>query len=174
MQGLPTRTLRYDAWEAEEKLRHIGRMLRSGSARRKLQRHEPPRFRTDHSHGEPQGWHAPIAAKRRKAAPRAKADVGAGGAMLVWTSVSLGIMALACGGVLMAWSLLGTRPELWNVGLPIAILGQIALVLGLILQLDRLWRHHRRTAASPRILLTDLKSQLEELTVKLTQMNDAR
>jgi hypothetical protein len=212
VEPMRARTLPYDAWEAEEKLRHIGRLLRSGSAKPKVERHAPNRFRTDGPHGQPRAWHAPTAAKREKAQPHEEIGTEAGGTFLVWTAVSLGVMALVCGGILMIWSVLGVRPELWNVGLPIAVLGQIALVLGLILQLDRLWHHHRRTAAkldnvdgqlhrlrtraarlqttpagvptgfhslrdeeaSPQVLLTDLKSQLERLTVRLGQMNGDR
>ncbi len=38
------------------------------------------------------------------------------------------------------------RPELWTIGLPVAIGGQIALLIGLILQLERLWHDSRHAA----------------------------
>ena len=130
-------------------------------------------------------------------------------AFLVWSCLGLGVMLLACGGVLLAWSYWAARPELWTIGLPIAIAGQVVLVIGLVLQLDRLWHSNRRQAAkldtvdeqlhdlksatallgashsspsvsfyshfasgaSPHVLLTDLKSQLDLLAVKLGQMD---
>jgi hypothetical protein len=97
------------------------------------------------------------------------------------------------------------RQELWVVGLPAALAGQIALLIGLTLQLDRLWRANRKAAAkldtvdeqltelkastalpsmppapaaslfyshlasgaSPQLLLTDLKSQIDLLAMKI-------
>lgn len=125
----------------------------------------------------------------------------------IWAALSLGFMMLVCGGTLLGWSVLAVRPELWPVGLPIAIGGQLALLVGLVLQLDRLWWHNRHTAdkldtvdrqvrdlrhatsllgtthsspaasfyahfaggAHPKLLLTDLKSQLDLLAVKIEQ-----
>jgi len=43
---------------------------------------------------------------------------------------AVGLMALACGGVLLVWSLATARDELWNLGLPIAVAGQVAVLLG--------------------------------------------
>ena len=99
------------------------------------------------------------------------------------------------------------RQELWNIGLPVALVGQIALLVGLVLQLDRLWRDSREAAAkldnvdeqlhdlkaattllgtaqgpaattfyshfaggaSPQLLLTDLKSQIDLLAMRIAQ-----
>jgi len=53
-----------------------------------------------------------------------------------WTTLSLSLAVFACGAVLLAWSLLGKREDLWPIGLPLALLGQAGLVLGLVLQID--------------------------------------
>jgi hypothetical protein len=66
--------------------------------------------------------------------------------LLAWTILSLGMSVFACGGVLVAWSLLASREDLWPIGMPLALLGQAGLVLGLVLQLDGLWNSSRRTA----------------------------
>jgi len=118
-------------------------------------------------------------------------------------------MSFVCGAILLGWSLGSGRQELWNLGLPISLGGQVALLAGLLLQLDRLW-HHSRTAcakldnvderlhelkrttallgtthtsaanafyshlaggASPQLLLTDLKSQLDLLALRLGTEN---
>jgi hypothetical protein len=68
--------------------------------------------------------------------------------LLAWSILSLGMAVFACGGVLVAWSLVAAREDLWPIGMPLALLGQAALVLGLVLQLDGLWNTSRRTADS--------------------------
>src|SRR5205814_4004143 len=55
-----------------------------------------------------------------------------------WTIVSLSLAVFACGAVLLAWSLLGQREDLWPVGLPLALIGQAGLIVGLVLQIDGL------------------------------------
>jgi hypothetical protein len=115
-------------------------------------------------------------------------------------------MGFACGLSLIGWSMHTGRQELWSIGMPIILAGQIALVLGLVLQFDRIWRDSRRAAdkmetvdeqlhdlktatsllgtthgpssafyahwasgAGAEILLSDLKSQLDLLAVKLSR-----
>ena len=60
--------------------------------------------------------------------------------LIAWLMTAMGLMGFACGGVLVSWSLWSDRGELWNLGLPIALGGQSLLALGLLLQLDRVWR----------------------------------
>jgi hypothetical protein len=121
--------------------------------------------------------------------------------------LSLGMMALACGGVLLGCSVLTGRDHLWSLGMPVALAGQILLLMGFVLQIDRLWHESRNAAAklsevdhqlddlrnttallgtthsgaattfyahfaggaSPRVLLADLKSQLDLLAIKIEQ-----
>lgn len=127
-------------------------------------------------------------------------------ALLAWTPLSLGTAAFVCGLALMGWSMNSGRQDLWSVASPIVFAGQIALVLGLLLQLDRVWRNSRWAAtkmesvdeqlqdlktattllstshgpssafyahwaggAGAEILLSDLKSQLDLLAMKLSK-----
>lgn len=55
---------------------------------------------------------------------------------LAWGAVSLAVAALSCGGVLACWAIYGHRPELWNLGLPVLIGGQVALALAAMLASD--------------------------------------
>jgi hypothetical protein len=71
--------------------------------------------------------------------------------------------------VLLTWSYLTDRPELWTLGLPFAIGGQIALVLGLILQLDGLWQSNHEAAES----LSHLDEQLIELRRTTSQISSS-
>lgn len=78
----------------------------------------------------------------------------------VWVLLGSGIMAFVCGAVLLAWSLVADRGELWTLGMPICLAGQLGLLLALVFQLTRLWDDNRRTAiqlASVNERLTDLK-----------------
>ena len=69
-------------------------------------------------------------------------------AFLAWMCLSLGSTGLICGLAVMGWSMNTGRQELWDFGAPVVFAGQIVLVLGLILQLDRVWRNSRWTAAA--------------------------
>ncbi len=53
-----------------------------------------------------------------------------------WTILSLSLAVFACGAVLLAWSLIGQRDDLWSIGLPLALIGQAGMILGLVLQVE--------------------------------------
>ncbi len=57
-------------------------------------------------------------------------------------------MTFVCGAVLLGWSFVEARSELWNLGMPLTLFGQAALLIGLILQLDGLWQSNRETAST--------------------------
>lgn len=75
-------------------------------------------------------------------------------------------MSFVCGGVLVGWSVVAGRPDLWNFGLPTALLGQIALLAGLVLQLERIWSDYRETASK----LERVDDQLHELKTTTTML----
>lgn len=199
----------YDGWELDEQLAHIQRVLQSGKAmdrqplatmRRESTRFDPPQMDVPAQHVA-----ANRSGKRRKSARRRRSI----SSFFTWLVLSLGAMSLVCGGVLLVWSLTAGRHELWNVGLPIAVAGQIVLLVGMVLQIDRLWYDSRHAAAKlqdvdqkihdlktttmllganqgpasttfyshlaggagPQLLLTDLKSQLDLLAMKIAQEN---
>lgn len=76
-----------------------------------------------------------------------------------WLLVALGLMAFACGGVLLGWSIYQGRDDLWRIGLPLVLGGQAALIFGVVLQLDGLWQSNQETARS----LDTLDSRMQEL-----------
>jgi hypothetical protein len=207
----------YDGWAIEEQLRHAFRVL--GPPRAVPDPQEKPakeaKFRVDAAHRVP----APHALKKRRrtsrridratAAEMQSEPTSFGSKLLgvfVWSVLILGTTAFGCGLALLGWSSHTGRRDLWSLGAPIILAAQIALVLGLILQLDRIWRDHRRAAAKLRtvdqqihdlkattsllgtthgpsaafyahwaggagsdILLSDLKSQLDLLAVKMSK-----
>ena len=199
----------YDDWETGEELNEIGRALR-GSKRddrqsQSVYRRESMRF--DRPHADLPDRHAPAVEQPSKRRMTTVDNRSAAPSALTWLSLALGITGSVCGGGLMGWSLVTGRQELWTIGLPVALVGQIALLVSLVLQLDRMRRDNHRAAAkldnvdeqlrdlktttnllstsqgpasttfyshfaggaSPQLLLTDLKSQLDLLAMKIAR-----
>lgn len=73
--------------------------------------------------------------------------------------LSLGVATFLVGGALVAGSFVLERPDLWSRGLPLAIAGQVGILLALALQLERLWAASRSTARK----LNEVDEQLEQL-----------
>lgn len=87
---------------------------------------------------------------------------------LAWAALSLGVMSFVCGGVLLGWSAVAGRQDLWSIGLPLALGGQAALIVGLILHLETLWQTNRATSQTLQSLDGEL-SELRHSTTLLTQ-----
>jgi hypothetical protein len=207
-----------DTWKLDEELRAADDLLRRIGVPARPLASQPPADggqrgvelttrRIDAAHA-PAHSPAPMARTREQPEPdrdgRGRATVRRS-SWIAWMALGFGITTLVCGGVLIGWSLVAPRPDLWNIGLPLALIGQAGVVIGLLLQLDRLWqssraashaiqqiddeiehlRHstqqiaaHRSPAsqsfyahwadgASPHLLLTDLKGQLDLLSEQL-------
>ena len=140
----------FDAWELEEQLRHIGRML-EGVQGSDWSAEESPAgnvvpVRLDAAHEDLVQRQRHVPRKSRRG--RRNATLGASIlSAAIWGSLSVGIMFCACGGILVAWSIASARLELWSVGMPISLVGQVGLLTALLLQLDRVHRYSRDTAA---------------------------
>jgi len=96
-----------------------------------------------------------------RVAPRRRTSI------VVWSLLGFGIMAFVCGAILLAWSLIAGRSELWTLGMPACLAGQLGLLLGLVFQLSRLWDDNRQTAnqlATVDQRLDDLKQTATLLT----------
>jgi hypothetical protein len=110
-----------------------------------------PRRRFDQAHAT-----VPRRRKRKSRAPRRSS-------LLAGCFLALGLTALACGAALMIWSVVEARDELWSLGMPITIGGQVALLLGLVLQLERVWQNGR-DAVRKLDRVDDQLHQLEQAT----------
>ncbi len=66
-----------------------------------------------------------------------------GSSLFAWFVLLLGVLAFAGGGVLLALSFVLERDNLWSLGMPITVAGQVCLLLGLVLQLERVWQGSR-------------------------------
>jgi hypothetical protein len=183
-------------WQLEADLRGVHRLISSLKSRSPQQAGAPTKaFQTPAVR--------PLDTSRNSMAiPRASASQ-----MIGWIVLSLGLAAFACGAVLLGWSFAAERDDLRALGMPLALLGQAGLILGLVLQLDGLWSASRKTAsvlhelddelknvrqattllssshstsgqsfylhlaegASPHLLLTDLKGQLDLLAQEMSR-----
>jgi hypothetical protein len=60
--------------------------------------------------------------------PSAEARSG----FLAWLFLAGGLMAFACGAVMLGWSVVEGRDDLWSLGIPLALGGQGAIIFGLL------------------------------------------
>jgi hypothetical protein len=67
---------------------------------------------------------------------------------LPWTILSLGVTLFSCGATLVAWSFGDDHHHLWNIGAPLALAGQAAFLIGLVLQLEVIWQQSKQTQRS--------------------------
>lgn len=125
-----------DFWELEERLRHIERLVAEAPTLGREASHAQPRnFRVDSAHRHPGVPHG-RADTRSPRRPRVRGDRFS--ALFTWPIVALGIMSTVCGAVLEGWAVLAARPELSNYGIPIAFCGMVVLLIGMLLQMERL------------------------------------
>ena len=163
----------YDGWEIDEQLRHARRVLGSATIPRKPsdQTADEPKFRLDAGHEIPSPHtkrdRRTQKKKRRVAQPQQRAPGDRLLSFLAWMTLSLGTSAFVCGVALMAWSMNTGRQELWTIGTPIVFAGQIGLVMGLVLQLDRVWRDSRWTTTK----MKAVDDQLHDLKMATTLLN---
>jgi hypothetical protein len=68
--------------------------------------------------------------------------------LAAWTILSLGLAVFACGAVLLGWSIVAEREDLWPIGLPLALAGQAGMIVGLVFQLEGVWQSNRQTAVA--------------------------
>jgi hypothetical protein len=103
--------------------------------------------------------HRPKSRRKTPSGDRHVQRPASGWSLLAWGVLSLGLMAFMCGGVLLGWSYVAGRDELWSLGMPIAVAGQVGLLLGLVLQLERIWQGNRLAADK----LEQVDEQLHDL-----------
>jgi hypothetical protein len=118
------RTL-YDPWEVNEKLRHAERILQLG--------HRPGPGLDETLRFDPMMPVAPTS-NTPSPTPRRRHPIAIG---IAWLLTAVGTSGLSCGALLTVWGWLGQRTELWNLGLPIMVVGQMVLLAGLLVHFGR-------------------------------------
>jgi uncharacterized coiled-coil protein SlyX len=116
-------------------------------------RHDLPRFSQLDPAQSLAGWHHQPPRPLRLYRPPSRASI------FSWCSLTVALTGFVCGCVLLCWSLVGNRPELWNIGETITLASQVGLLIGLVLQLDRIGQDRRQTVDR----LTRLDQQVESL-----------
>ncbi len=139
-----------DDWQLEQQLSEAERLLHTfsniGAPENRPQSMTPPvrLATTDLASTDlaSRDWHQHAASEitRSTSEPKQRGNVFA------WTFLLVGTFALVCGGVLAGWSLTSGRTALWNLGLPILLGGQGCLLVGIVLQVSRMWQNSRNSA----------------------------
>lgn len=129
----------FDTWALDEQLRHVERIL-SGA-----------RFKTE-VRPDPTDVASPVPAPRgalwkKRAKTTAARKATPLRTRMAWTIVGAGAAALAIGICMLCAGALLARARWQSLGLPITLLGQVALLLGMMLQLDLVWQGKRETAS---------------------------
>jgi len=145
-----------DDWTLDAELRGVQRLV--GSLR---ETSAPAAVHATHT--TLPAWHVPP-----QPAPREPvAEIRSTPHLAAWTILSLGLAVFACGGVLLGWSIVAERQDLWPIGMPLALIGQAGLILGLVLQLDGLWHTSRQAAQA----LTQLDGELANMRQATTLLS---
>ena len=163
----------YNSWELGEQLRHLRWILGTGPqvADRSDDASDDRVFRLDGAHDLP-GPHEqrPRRSSKKPSHAAVETQTRAPGdrprAVLAWTTLLLGTAGFIAGLVLTDWPLTLGQKDLGPIGGPLILAGQIILILGLVLQLDRTWRDGRWAAAKLRTVdeeIHDLKTTTELL-----------
>lgn len=139
-------------WELEDELNEAQQLAASLGADKAVD----STVRFDRAH-LPRESREPIQIHSRRA--KATRHEPASNSFFSWCMLSLGLMAFVFGAVLIGWSFAQERPDLLQLGLPFTLGGQAALIVGLVFQLDGLWRSNRQSMET----LDELDSQLDEL-----------
>lgn len=115
--------------------------------------HAPPRFSQLDTAQPLVGWHLRPTRPLRVYRPPSRT------AIVSWFSLGMALTGFVCGCVLLCWSLFGDRPDLWNIGETVTLASQVGLLIGLVLQLDRIGQDRRQTAER----LTRLDQRVDSL-----------
>lgn len=143
-------------WEAELRLDSLAHKLGLGPKSRASPA-DLGQFRVDRAHAATPVPYSQTERDRPRSRRRRAQSQAGWLAPVSWVCLALGMMAFGCGGSLVAWGLWSHRPELWTVGLPTGLVGQVLLLVGLVLQLD----HLRHDANAAHAKLSEVDRQLK-------------
>lgn len=153
----------YDGWELEQRLKHIERVLAAedlsidGKPAEKTSRF----IRIDSAHRS-------LAQPHDRPREGVFSRPGSFMRTMAWSTLLVGVTALACGSFLMGWSMFSNRADLWSVGLPITLVGATSLFVALVVQIDRLLHDNRDTATK----LDIVDNQLHKLTAATSHLGN--
>jgi hypothetical protein len=135
-------------WDFEETMRHVRQLVQSVTSGSGTDTGQPVR---DGGSSEPQLGGG-------DAASGVESPVRPSGT-LPWLILALGLGVFACGAALMGLSLARHSTPLWQLGLPMVLSGQLAVLFVVIWQLDVVWHSNRATF----VALHAMDEQLRQL-----------
>lgn len=162
--GPRQRAQAFEEWELDQNLRSLEARLGPWRRQDSGPHFVPPPsrapvYRFDAAHpGVPQ----PPSARRKMRLDRPARRTSLMAHGLLW----LGLVTLAAGGGVLGFSVFGQQPMLWQYGIPVAACGGGVFLIGLVWQLERIWRNSRFAVQKLRQLDDQLR-QLEHTTSML-------
>jgi len=164
----------FEDWNIDDTLRTVEQKLNEPSPRRTARptgSQQPRGKQPQHAaEGQPywriDGAHIPAPKPhltRTRRASKASRSTGGLARGVLW----LGLLALLSGAGLLGYAMVDHRLDLWNLGLPTAVSGGAAFLLGLVLQLEHIRRNSRMAITRLKQLDTHL-AELERTTNLLT------
>ena len=146
-------TLPEDDWRLEADIRSVHRLMDNLRGKKRIDPlpnlAEPHRVRASQVERS----------SERPAAPRSN--------FAAWAILSVGLTTFACGAVLLGWAYAAGREDLWPIGMPLTLIGQAGLILGLVLQLDGLWQSSHQTQQTL-VTLDDELTRVRQATTLLS------
>jgi hypothetical protein len=154
----------FEEWELDQNLRSLEARLGSWPRQQSGPHFTPPPsrapvYRFDAAHA---GVPRPASSRRKMRIDRPARRTSLLAHGLLW----LGLVALATGGGLLAFAEFGQQPALWQYGIPATAGGGGVFLVGLVWQLERIWRNSRFAVQKLRQLDSQLR-QLEHTTSML-------
>jgi hypothetical protein len=151
----------WDDWELDEKLYDVDRLLSElGTVSSTPSAAKGP-------HAGVGSTEHPLAVVARQKAAAKKPRRRKRSSWLAWFVLSLSLMTFVCGSVLLGWSFFTDKTFLWRIGMPLSLVGQAGLLLGLILQLEGLWQNDHEATET----LDELDEQIHELRQAAAMLN---
>jgi hypothetical protein len=156
--------IRMEDWSIRQKARELDRALRrpmhfrpSPTSSLGKRRHDPPQNLIDQYAQTP----PPAVTTTATTTSQIRPSRTTAGQIFAWLIVASGTITLLAGIGLIAWSLSTKQLEHWNLALSLALGGQGALILGLVMVVSRLWRNSRYAS-----------NKLQEVHARLGQLQN--
>jgi hypothetical protein len=129
-------------WEFEETIKEAQQLVHNVATQQRLSLDQANRTRTDPPHlgwrDRPPGNDA-VPARGTFSLPSQPSG------LVAWIILAVGLGGFVCGTALIGLSLFKQQPTLWQLGLPLALLGQVAVLFVVVWQLDVVWHSNRAT-----------------------------
>lgn len=155
---------RFEDWRLDQDVKALQARIQPWRSHRGPRRAVPvgnrrPQWRFDAAHAPVARPHKP---KRRVSADNTSRRTPT----FTNSALLLGLMACVGGVAVLGWSVSEARGDFWNVGLSSTVAGGVVFLLGLVLQLERIWYNSRFAVHKLRQIDSHLQD-LERTTASL-------